>query len=39
VGLSLKRLNKAKPLELHWRAFELRPKGSPPLPPEYKMRI
>jgi predicted DsbA family dithiol-disulfide isomerase len=26
-------------VELHWRAFELRPKGSPPIPPEYRARI
>lgn len=39
AGLSLKRLNETHPVELHWRAFELRPKGSPPIPPEYRARI
>ena len=27
------------PVEVHWRSFELRPKGSPPIPPEYRRRI
>jgi len=26
-------------VEIHWRSFELRPKGSPPMPPEYRARI
>jgi predicted DsbA family dithiol-disulfide isomerase len=39
VGLSLKRLKETDPIELHWRAFQLRPKGSPPVPPEYRARI
>jgi predicted DsbA family dithiol-disulfide isomerase len=26
-------------VEVHWRSFELRPKGSPPMPPEYRQRI
>lgn len=26
-------------MDVHWRSFELRPKGSPPIPPEYKARI
>ena len=39
AGLSLKRLNETDPVELHWRAFELRPKGAPPVPPEYRARI
>jgi predicted DsbA family dithiol-disulfide isomerase len=26
-------------VSVHWRSFELRPKGSPPLPPEYRARI
>ena len=29
----------APPVEVHWRSFELRPKGSPPIPPEYRRRI
>jgi predicted DsbA family dithiol-disulfide isomerase len=27
------------PVEVHWRSFELRPKGGPPIPPEYRARI
>ena len=26
-------------IDIHWRSFELRPKGSPPMPPEYRARI
>ncbi len=26
-------------LEIHWRSFELRPAGGPPVPPEYRARI
>jgi predicted DsbA family dithiol-disulfide isomerase len=29
----------APAVEVHWRSFELRPKGSPPMPPEYRQRI
>lgn len=29
----------APPVEVYWRSFELRPKGSPPIPPEYRRRI
>ena len=29
----------APPVEVHWRSFELRPQGSPPIPPEYRERI
>ncbi len=39
AGLSLKRLDETHPVELQWRAFELRPAGAPPLPPEYRARI
>lgn len=39
AGLSLKRLNETDPVELHWRAFELRPQGAPPVSPEYRARI
>lgn len=39
AGLSLKRLNETDPVELHWRAFELRPQGTPPVPPAYRARI
>lgn len=37
--MSLKQLSETHPLELHWRAFELRPQGSPPIPLEYRARI
>lgn len=37
--MSLKQLEQTQPLELHWRAFELRPSGAPPLPAEYRARI
>jgi predicted DsbA family dithiol-disulfide isomerase len=26
-------------VDVHWRSFELRPKGGPPIPPEYRERI
>ncbi len=39
AGLSLKRLAETQPIELDWHAFELRPAGSPPIPPEYRLRI
>lgn len=26
-------------VDIHWRSFELRPQGSPPMPPEYRARI
>lgn len=26
-------------MQVHWRSFELRPAGSPPIPPEYAARI
>jgi len=26
-------------VQVHWRSFELRPAGSPPIPPEYAARI
>ena len=29
----------APAVEIHWRSFELRPKGSAPIPPEYRRRI
>lgn len=37
--MSLKLLHQTHPIELHWHAFELRPKGAPPIPPEYRARI
>jgi predicted DsbA family dithiol-disulfide isomerase len=39
VLFSLKRLQESYPIVLHWRAYELRPAGSPPIPAEYKARI
>lgn len=32
-------LKQTHPVEVQWHAFELRPAGSPPMPPEYKARI
>lgn len=26
-------------MEIHWRSFELRPKGAPPISPEYRVRV
>jgi predicted DsbA family dithiol-disulfide isomerase len=26
-------------VDIHWRSFELRPRGGPPIPPEYRQRI
>ncbi len=36
---SLERLKQEHDVQVHWRAFELRPAGSPPIPPEYAARI
>jgi len=35
----LEKLEEQFDLDIHWRSFELRPAGSPPLPPEYRKRI
>jgi predicted DsbA family dithiol-disulfide isomerase len=35
----LEKLENSHDVEVIWRAFELRPKGSPPMPPEYRARI
>jgi predicted DsbA family dithiol-disulfide isomerase len=35
----LEALAKTHPVDVYWHAFELRPKGSPPMPPEYQARI
>jgi predicted DsbA family dithiol-disulfide isomerase len=35
----LEKLEKQYDLDIHWRSFELRPAGSPPIPPEYRKRI
>lgn len=40
ASVSLKLLKEAYPqVEIHWRSFELRPEGSPPIPPWYMQRI
>ena len=39
VASSLEKLQNEYDLSLHWHAFELRPAGSPPMPPEYLKRI
>jgi predicted DsbA family dithiol-disulfide isomerase len=36
---SLTRLQQAHDVAITWHAFELRPRGSPPMPPEYRARI
>lgn len=33
------RLEQTHPVSIHWRSFELRPKGAPPLPPDYRAKI
>lgn len=35
----MERLEQSHPVSVQWRSFELRPKGSPPLPPEYRAKI
>jgi predicted DsbA family dithiol-disulfide isomerase len=35
----LEKLEKQFDVAVHWRSFELRPKGSPPMSPEYRARI
>jgi predicted DsbA family dithiol-disulfide isomerase len=35
----LEKLKQAHDVEIIWRAYELRPAGSPPIPPEYLARI
>lgn len=37
--LNLKQLEDSHDLDLHWRSFELRPEGAPPVPEDYKQRI
>ncbi len=39
MSSSLEKLKQSHGVEVVWRSFELRPKGSPPLPPEYLARI
>ena len=35
----MEKLQEHYDIDIHWRSFELRPEGSPPLPPEYLKRI
>ncbi len=39
MASSLEKLEASHGVTIQWHAYELRPKGSPPLPPEYKERI
>lgn len=39
VSTSLERLNESHGVTIAWKAYELRPKGSPPMPESYKARI
>ena len=39
VASSLEKLQKEYDLTVHWHAFELRPTGAAPMPPEYLKRI
>ncbi|MGH2507497.1 MAG: DsbA family oxidoreductase [Ktedonobacteraceae bacterium] len=39
VAASLEKLQREYDLAVHWHAFELRPIGAPPMPPEYLKRI
>ncbi len=35
----MEKLEKHYDIDIHWRSFELRPAGSPPMPSEYRRRI
>lgn len=35
----MEKLKQEFDVQVHWRSFELRPAGSPPIPPEYAARI
>src|SRR5262245_14594743 len=39
AGLNLQRLNETHPVEMHWRAYEMRPGGAPPSSPAYMKRV
>ena len=39
MASSLERLQKQYDVDIHWRSFELRPAGSPPISPQYRARI
>ncbi len=35
----MEELERSYDLEIHWRSYELRPAGSPPIPPDYRAQI
>ena len=35
----MEQLEQSHPVSVHWRSFELRPRGAPPISPEYRARI
>jgi len=35
----LEKLKQSHPVSIHWRSYELRPAGAPPISPEYRERI
>ena len=39
VSTSLEKLEESHGVTISWKAYELRPKGSPPMPAEYRARI
>lgn len=39
MASSLEKLENSHPVQVQWRSYELRPAGSPPIPPEYRKRI
>lgn len=39
VSFSLKELRESHSVDIRWRAYELRPQGSPPIPPAYRAQI
>jgi predicted DsbA family dithiol-disulfide isomerase len=39
VSTSLEKLEESHGVSITWKAYELRPKGSPPMPEEYRARI
>jgi predicted DsbA family dithiol-disulfide isomerase len=39
VSTSLEKLEESHGVTITWKAYELRPKGSPPMPEEYRARI
>jgi predicted DsbA family dithiol-disulfide isomerase len=39
ASVSLEKLEASHPVEVTWHSYQLRPKGSPPMAPEYRERI